>query len=93
MSISTSDFIGNWSIGEDSFAIDPPNAVLIVDEIEGQQQDVAIVELFNPAYDSEKKSLKYEAMPDNTTSIELPEKLGQTTLIIDNGLQGGPPSP
>ena len=32
MSVSTSDFIGNWSTGEDSFAVDPPNAVLIVDE-------------------------------------------------------------
>ena len=31
-SISTSYFIGNWSTGEDSFAKDIPNAVLVVDE-------------------------------------------------------------
>ena len=46
-SISTLDFIGNWSTGEDNFAVDPPNAVLVVDEQEGKQ-DVAIVELFAP---------------------------------------------
>ena len=81
-SVSTSDFIGNWSTGEDSFAVDAPNAVLVVDEQEGKQE-VAIVELFNPVYDVDKKSLKYEAMPDNATSIELPEEFGQMTIVID----------
>ncbi|MGD1834718.1 MAG: hypothetical protein ACPKQO_03260, partial [Nitrososphaeraceae archaeon] len=61
-SISTTDFIGNWSIGEDSFAVNAPNAVLVVDKQEGEQ-DVAIVELFNPIYDSDKKALKYETIP------------------------------
>src|SRR5690606_27904010 len=28
--IDTSKFVGNWPNGENSFAIDPPNAVLIV---------------------------------------------------------------
>ena len=82
-STSTVDFIGNWSTGQDSFAVDAPNAVLIVDEIEGKQQDVAIVELFNPIYDSENKVLKYEATPDNATSMGLPGEFGQTTLVID----------
>ena len=81
-SVSTLDFIGNWSTGEDSFAVDAPNAVLVVDETEGKQ-DVAIVELFNPVYDSEKKVLKYEVTTNNATSIELPKEFGQTTLIID----------
>ncbi|MGD1837453.1 MAG: hypothetical protein ACPKPY_05280 [Nitrososphaeraceae archaeon] len=56
-SVSTSDFIDNWS-SEDSFAIDAPNAVLVVDEQEGQQ-DTAIIELFSPVYDSNAKTLKY----------------------------------
>ena len=80
-SVSTSDFIGNWSTGEDSFAVDAPNAVLVVDE-QGKQ-DVEIVELFNPVYDVDKKSLKYEAIPDNATSMELPEEFGQMTIVID----------
>ena len=81
-SISTSGFIGNWSIGEDSFAVDPPNAVLVVDEKEGKQ-DIAIVELFSPVYDSDKKTLKYAAIPDNATSIDLSKEFGQTTIVID----------
>jgi hypothetical protein len=33
-SANTTDFIGNWSIGENNFAIDPPNAILILDDLE-----------------------------------------------------------
>ena len=81
-SVSTSDFIGKWSTGTDSFAVDPPNAVIVVDEQEGEQ-DVAIVELFSPIYDSEQKILKYEVIPDNATSIDIPGEFGQTTIVID----------
>ena len=83
-SVSTSDFIGNWSLGEDSFAVNPPNAVLVVDEQDGQQQDVAIVELFSPVYDVDIKTLKYDVTPGNTTLIDLSTEFGQTTLVIDN---------
>ena len=31
-STNTTDFIGNWSTGLTSFAVDPPNAVLILDD-------------------------------------------------------------
>ena len=81
-SISTSDFIENWSTGVDSFAVDIPNAVIVVNDKEGQQ-NTAIIELFSPIYDSEKMTLNYEVIPDNATSIKLPDEFGQTTLIID----------
>ncbi|MGD1836683.1 MAG: hypothetical protein ACPKPY_01320 [Nitrososphaeraceae archaeon] len=81
---STTNFIGNWTVGQDSFSIDAPNAVLGVDEQEGQQ-DTATVELFNPVYDVNKKSLKYEIAAENSTSIDLPSEFGQTTLVIDHG--------
>ena len=81
-SISTSDFVDNWSTGEDSFAIDAPNAVLVVDEQEGEQ-DIVIVELFNPIYDVDKKALMYEISLNNTTSIDLPDEFRQTTLLMD----------
>ena len=81
-SISTVDFIGNWSTGEDSFAVDAPNAVLVVDEQEGKQE-IVIIELFDPIYDSDKKTLKYNVTPDNATSIDLLGEFGQTTLVID----------
>ncbi|MGD1838169.1 MAG: hypothetical protein ACPKPY_08950 [Nitrososphaeraceae archaeon] len=28
-SISTSNFVGNWSVGEDSFSVDVSNAILV----------------------------------------------------------------
>ena len=80
--ISISDFIGNWSVGVDSYSVDAPNAVLVVDEQE-EMQDVDIIELFNPVYDSTNEILKYEATPDNATSIDLPSEFGQSTIIID----------
>ena len=83
-SVSISDFIGNWSTGVDSFEVDPPNAVLIVDEQNDVQQDVAIVELFTPVYDVDKKTLKFKVTPDNATSIDLPGEFGQSTLVIDH---------
>ncbi|MGD1834715.1 MAG: hypothetical protein ACPKQO_03245, partial [Nitrososphaeraceae archaeon] len=84
---STSNFIGNWTATNwseriSNFATSAPNIVLIVDEPEGQQE-ITIIELFNPVYDVDKESLKYEVTPDNATSIDLPSEFGKSTLIID----------
>ena len=81
-SVNTFDFIGNWSSGEDSFAVDTPNAVLVVDE-QDRQQDSVIIELFNPVYDLDKKTLKYDVTLDNATNSDLPGEFEQTTMIID----------
>jgi hypothetical protein len=86
-SANTTDFIGNWSIGTNNFAVDPPNAVLILDDEVEQRQDLAIIELFNPVYDSEANTLKYDIAAENattTTSINLPGEFGQSTLVIDD---------
>jgi hypothetical protein len=91
-SANTADFISNWSSGPNNFAADPPNAVLIVDdEIEGEQsQDYAVIELFNPQYDPEANTLRYDItdIAENattTTSINLPAReFGQSTLVIDD---------
>ena len=82
-SITTSDFIGNWSIGKDNFVVDPPNAILVINEIE-KQQDIVILGLFNPAYDSDNKILKYVIPLDNATATELPNEFGKSTLVIDS---------
>jgi hypothetical protein len=79
--IGTNDFMSSWSVGDDSFSEDSPNAVLIVDDL--QEQDTSTVVLFDPVYDENKQTLRYEVTPDNATSIELPKDLGETTLIID----------
>ena len=80
-SISTDNFVGNWSIGQDSFEEDAPNTVIVVHDIEGQGS--SIIELFNPVYNLDEKKLMYVITPHNTTSIELPRDLGQSTLVID----------
>ncbi|MFB5601115.1 MAG: hypothetical protein ACE5SW_12920 [Nitrososphaeraceae archaeon] len=82
-SISTSDFIGNWSSGDNSFAVDAHNAVLVLDELKGQQE-TTIIELFDPVYDIDQKTVKYEVIPDNRTPIDLPNEFGQSTLVIDS---------
>jgi hypothetical protein len=91
---STSDFIGNWSQGEDSFAADPPNAVLVLDEeVEQRQQEIAVIELFNPEYDSGANTLRYDITAENATAtsslMELPSQFVQSTLIIDDTIVAG----
>jgi hypothetical protein len=46
-------------------------------------EDIVIVELYNPVYDVDKKILKYDVIPDNATSIELPSEFGKTSMIMD----------
>ena len=94
-SIDTTNFIGNWSMGPNSFAVDPPNAALVVDD-EEQRQDIAVIELYNPEYDSEANTLRYDITAENatattttTTSIDLPNEFGQSTLVIDADNQQG----
>jgi hypothetical protein len=83
---STQQFLDRWySAGTDTkntFFLDPPNAALVMDDQEGQ--DVAIVELFEPAYDYDSNILVYKFNYLNNTISKLPNEFGQTTLIIDN---------
>jgi ABC-type Fe3+-hydroxamate transport system substrate-binding protein len=88
-SINTSDFIHDWhwSIGPaKSFWTDPPNAALIGDE---DNQDITIVELTNPVHDPTARTLKYDVVLENTTSTDIPNEFGQSTLVID--VQGNKP--
>ncbi len=97
-SANTTDFIGHWSMGSNSFAVDPPNAVLILDD-EEHRQEIAVIELFNPEYDSEANTLRYDITAENATttttatssssSINLPSEFGQSTLVIDEGELSG----
>ena len=82
-SVSTLEYISNWTSGANNFEVDLPNAVVVVDLMEGKQ-DIAIIELFNPIYNSNNKTLKYDITSDNVTSIDLPSEFGQISLIIDD---------
>jgi ABC-type Fe3+-hydroxamate transport system substrate-binding protein len=91
---NTTNLVGNWSMGgPNSFAADPPNAVLILDD-EEQREDFGVIELFNPEYDPVANTLKYDITAENATtttttttttpSINLPGEFGQSTLVIDD---------
>ena len=90
-SIDTADFIGNWSTGANSFAVDPPNVALVVDDDVEQRHDLAVIELFNPEYDPEANTLRYDMVTENGTSIDLPGEFEQSTLVIDDDGDGHPP--
>ena len=54
-----------------------------------QRQEIAVIELFNPEYDSVANTLRYDITAENattttTTSIDLPGEFGQSTLVIDD---------
>ena len=79
---NTTDFIGNWSSGPDSFAVVPPNAVLILDD--EVQRHLGVIELFNPEYNPATDTLKFDITAVNATApIGLPSKFGQSSLVID----------
>lgn len=78
---SIQDFIGNWTIGDDSFQVDPPNAALVLTD--DQEFDVFEIELFNPQYDNNEKTITYDfsVLGNATSSRELPANLGKSVLI------------
>ncbi|HJR85310.1 MAG TPA: hypothetical protein VJ772_08090 [Nitrososphaeraceae archaeon] len=82
---TTQDFVGNWTNGEDSFQVDPPNAALVV-LTENQADDVFEIELFNPIYDEDEKAIRYDfrVLGNVTSSPDLPANLGKSVLIIDS---------
>ena len=80
---SNQDFIGNWTSGQESLRIDPPNAVLVADDL---KEDTIEIELFNPKYENDGKKISYDfILLGNTTTIsDLPIDLGKSALIIDS---------
>lgn len=80
---SNQDFIGNWTSGQESLRMDPPNAVLVTDD---QKEDTIEIELYNPKYENDGKKLSYEfTFLGNTTTVsDLPKQLGKSVLIVDS---------
>lgn len=80
---SNQDFIGNWTSGQESLRMDPPNAVLVTDD---KKEDTIEIELYNPEYENDGKKISYEfTFLGNTTALsDLPKELGKSVLIIDS---------
>ncbi len=83
-SVSTSDFVGNWSTGVNSLTTDAPNDALIVENTQTGQLETAIIESFNPVYGTAANTLTYTIMAENATSIDLPAEFGESILVIDS---------
>ncbi len=85
---SIHEFIGNWTQGEDSFEIDPPNAALTFLEDDNQKIDTLVIDLYNIKYEADQNSLKYDfTFLDDTTAASLPDlpyKTGESILVIDS---------
>jgi hypothetical protein len=85
---SIQEFIGNWTQGDDSFEIDPPNAALTFLESDNQKIDALVIELYNIQYDEEQNILKYDfTFLNNTIAASLPDlpyKTGESILVIDS---------
>ena len=84
---STQDFIGNWTSGQDSFQVDPPNAALVVLVDNDQKEEIFEIELFNPKYEKDEKRLSYDFTflgNTTTTASYLPNVLGKSVLVIDS---------
>ena len=89
-SADTTDVIDNWSKLIPVPGLRAPNAILILDDVEQRDQDLALFYLYNPQYNPESNTLNYDITAENatttTTSMNLPGEFGQSTLVIgDDG--------
>ncbi|MEL6805533.1 MAG: hypothetical protein AAFO91_17325, partial [Bacteroidota bacterium] len=81
---ATENFIRNWDVGDDSFAIDPPNAAL--DIVNGDEQRVVVLELIGATYDALTETLEYqvvllEEVPEDLTIFS---SFDTAALFIDS---------
>jgi hypothetical protein len=75
--MTNKQFIDQWAEGEDSFEVDPPNAVLSFPDELGQLED-AVVILSSPSLKGD--SLKYTV---KVLEGAVPQTAGACTLFID----------
>lgn len=77
-------FVNGWSKGDDSFAENPPNAVLSVYEPGGHQNVTVVVELSAPVMEGGDLVYKYKIIDG-----EMPTEGSVTSLFIDTFGPGG----
>jgi hypothetical protein len=76
--ISSRRFVDLWGRGENSFAADPPNAVLSFLELDGAPPEDAVVVLRDPHMDGDSLTYSVEVLEG-----KLPAKTGPCSLFID----------
>jgi hypothetical protein len=75
--MTTKQFLDQWGEGPDSFAADPPNAVLSFADASGEMED-AVVTLRSPSLEGDSLRYSIEVL-DGT----VPQAAGACTLFID----------
>jgi hypothetical protein len=78
--VSSRKFIGEWGEGENSFAADPPNAVISFMETGDTIPEDATVVLRHPHLEPEEERLTYEV---ELLQGSLPAQAGPCSLFID----------
>jgi len=90
---STQQFLDRWydagTDAKNSFFSDPPNAALVIDDKE--EQDVVVIELFEPSYDYDSNILVYNFNYLNNTINKLPSEFKEATLVIDSTFANATP--
>ena len=81
--VTTEAFFHNWNEGKDSFAKDPPNAVLSV--LGGDAVSDTVVVLTNPRYDESADRIQYDV---KVLDGQLPASGGRSSLFIDDTAEG-----
>jgi len=76
--LSSKKFVNQWDEGEDSFAEDPPNAVISFLENEDTPPEEVTVELSDPQIDEDTLTYKVIVLDG-----KLPAKAGPCSLFID----------
>lgn len=77
-------FIDTWTAGVNSFAVDPPNAALVVIDSNTTEEDIAVLELLNvTTANADLNGFQYNVKALNATSLDIPSQFGETTLVID----------
>ncbi len=76
--MTNEQFVEGWSLGDDNFAADPPNAVLsYIDAGENRPEDCVVV-LNHPKADTDSIRYSYQLLEGS-----LPRSSGACTLFID----------
>ncbi len=76
--LSAKQFVDEWDKGENSFAADPPNAVISFLEADGKQPEDAIVVLKEPRLDGSNISYAVEVLEGS-----LPAQADSCSIFID----------
>lgn len=82
--ITLQTYLRAWEGGEDSFAASPPNAALSVVGDGGVQNDLVVIELFDPTFDGSDLIYRYEVLDG-----DVPLQGGPAALFIDTIGPGG----